>query len=270
MQRILVSAALLFSMTFAVAAVLEGQDTTDNAKGKDKVTKVDATLEDYQNLAKLKDVTGKIAAVDVMSGTMTLTVDWSHLEPNKNFNAANQKAQQQQQQIQRDYNQIMQAKNSVQRQQALARLQTHVSQNAAALDKMFTTVKATKDFDLVVQTSLKVARSAPEQKYDEEGGLVKYTDAELKKMKSPDVNGAYTAKPEDLKVGQGVKLFLDPPKDDKKKSDKADTGTADSKDTKSGSTQQMPLSQVRMALITDESNVMDPPDNGKKKKKKDN
>jgi hypothetical protein len=93
-------------------------------------------------------------------------------------------------------------------------------------------------------------------------------------MKSPDITGAYTAKPEDLKVGQGVKLYLDPPKDDKKKSeataDKKSEGSAtETKDKSTPASQQMPLSQVRMVLITEESNPMDS-DAAKKKKKKDN
>jgi hypothetical protein len=266
MPRILGSIALV--LTLAIPAALPGQDKTDK---KDKITKEDATLEDYQNLGKLKDVVGKIAAIDVSGGTMTLTIDWSHVEPkNGNANAVNQKVAQQQQQIQRDYTQIMQTKNPVHRQQALARLQSHLQQSGANLQNMFHVVKASKDFDLVVLDKLKVARSNPEQKFDDQGEVMKYTEDQLKKMKSADINGAYTAKPEDLKVGQGVKLYLDPPKDDKKKTDdKKSDAAGDSKDTKATSTQQMPLSQVRMVLITDESGVMDP-DSAKKKKKKDN
>jgi hypothetical protein len=269
MRKTLGCFALL--LTFGLPAALPGQDKAD--KAKDKVTKEDATLEDYQSLAKLKDVVGKIAAIDMTAGTMTLTVDWSHVEPNKNANvtAATQKAAQQQQQMQRDYTQSMQAKNPVQRQQALARLQMHMQQSGANLQNLFHVVKASKDFDLLVQDTLKVARSSPEQKYDDQGELVKYTESQLKKMKSADITGAYTAKAEDLKVGQGVKLYLDPPKDDKKKSDdkKTDTAANDTKDAKAKSTQQMPLSQVRMVLITDESSVTDA-DAAKKKQKKDN
>jgi hypothetical protein len=277
MQKILGSCALFLALALAVPGVLEGQDKTDT-KAKDKVTKEDATREDYQNFAKMKEVSGKIAAVDVTGLTMTLTVDWSHLEPNKNFNAAaaTQKAQQQQQQMLRDYNQIMQAKNPVQRQQALARLLMRMQQqtSGANLQTMFQVAKASKDFDVVVQSTFKVARSSVESKVDEQGELVKYTDEQLKKMKSPDITGAYTAKPEDLKVGQGVKLYLDPPKDDKKKSeataDKKSEGSAtETKDKSTPASQQMPLSQVRMVLITEESNPMDS-DAAKKKKKKDN
>jgi hypothetical protein len=270
MLKIRACFALVLAFAIPAAAVLPGQDKTD--KAKDKVVKEDATLEDYQNLGKLKDVAGKIAALDLTAGTMTLTIDWSHMEPkNGNANAVNQKAAQQQQQIQRDYTQIMQAKNPVQRQQALARLQTHLQQSGANLQNMFHVVKASKDFDLVVLDTLKVARSTPEHKFDDQGEVIKYTDDQLKKMKSADITGAYTAKPDDLKVGQGVKLYLDPPKDDKKKSDekKSDSAASDSKDTKAKSTTQMPLSQVRMVLITDDSGVMDA-ESAKKKKKKDN
>jgi hypothetical protein len=267
---------LAFFLWLAIACLIPGiglsQDKTDTkAKDKDKTAKEDPTALDYQNLAKMKEVVGKIAAVDVKAKTMTLTIEFSHQEPNKNFNAnsANQKILQLQQQIQHDYEQAARAKNPAGRQQALMRVQNHIQQlqNAGVnLEKMFTIVKTTKDFSLEVEDPLKVARATLPNKFDDQGEVVKYTDDQLKQMKSTDIQGAYTASPEDLKGGQTVRLYLDPPKTDKK----TDTADGDSKDSKSS--QSVPpanLSRVRMVLIQEEAPVTDSPD-PKKKKKKDN
>src|SRR5436309_2738966 len=113
----------LLALALLIPGASDGQDKQDNkAAKKDKVTKEEATPQDYANLAQVKEVIGKIAAVDVKGGTMTLTLEWSHWEP-KNAAAAksnpNQKLQHLQNQIQREYEQAMRAKNPVQRQQAL-------------------------------------------------------------------------------------------------------------------------------------------------------
>jgi hypothetical protein len=283
MPKLVGCAAVCMSLTVLGLGAVAGQDKGDTkSKDKDKVAKQETTADDYQNLATLKDVTGKIASVDVTAGTMTLTIEWSYMEPNKNFNAAgaNQKLTQQQQQVQNDYDQIMRAKNPVQRQQAMSRLQTHLQQlqnSAANMQNMFKVAKSSKDFDLEVMDPVKVARAKLPVQYDSEGEVVKYTDEQLKKMKSADISSAYTAAPEDLKVGQQVKLYLNPPKEDKKKSDpagdkKTDAGgdAQDSKDKTAPATPPAALTRVRMVLILEEASPPDPDDSAKKKKKKDN
>jgi hypothetical protein len=271
--------ALLLSLSMLIPAGAGGQDKPDaKKKDKDKVTKEDATTQDYAALAQVKEIEGKIAAVDVKGGTMTLTIEFTHLEPNKNMAKGNveQKLLQQMQQIQREYDQAMKFKNAVQRQQALLKLEAHIQKlqaNGANLQGMFKAVKTSKDFDLEVMDSLKVARATPEMKYDDEGEIIKYTDEQLKKMKSTDVPGGYTASGDDLKVGQTVKLWLSPPKT--KKSDKKSEGdkkteSGDTKDDKDkGSTDGTPnRPQVRMALIEEESDLPEPKGKDKGKKKK--
>jgi hypothetical protein len=266
--------AILGSVVLLIPAASVGQDRKD--KKKDTVTKEDTTPDDYKNLAQVKEIVGKIAAVDVTAGTMTFTIEWSHWEPNKNAKAAklNQKAQQLQQQLLREYDQIMLAKNPVQRQQALMKFQVHLQQlqaTGANVQNMFHIVKSSKDFDLEVMENVKVARATLPTEYDDEGEVKKYTEAELKKMKSADVPGGYTAAPEDLRVGQTVKLFLSPPKkQDSKKSDNGDADKSDEAKSKltPGSTD-VARPQVRMVLIQEESTTPEPKDTPKKKKKKD-
>jgi hypothetical protein len=111
-------------------------------------------------------------------------------------------------------------------------------------------------------STLTVARATMESRYDDEGEIIKYSDAQLKKMKSPDVPGGYTASTDELKVGQGVKLFLSPPKSKPKDT----TDTKDGEKTPAGTTVAHP--QVRMVLIQSESAEPDPKTKDDKKKKK--
>lgn len=260
----------------------EGQDKKTDNKAKDKVAKEDATPADYAGLAQIKEIVGKIAAVDTTSGTMTFTFEWSHWEPNANAAKGganpNQKALQEQQQLMREYEQIMRAKNPVQKQQALMKLQQHMARLQAgggAGQNMFKVVKSSKDFELELTSDLKVARLNVERKFDDEGELVKLTDEQLKKLKSADVPGGYTAAGSDLKVGQTVKLWLSPPSKDKKKtpatgdtkSDKTETAKGEGKDKLTGGTTDIARPIVRMVLITEESTLPEPKETPKKKKK---
>jgi hypothetical protein len=156
-------------------------------------------------------------------------------------------------------------KNSLQQQQQMAQFQAQLQQFQAAgnanLANMFRAVKSSKDYELGVMDNVKVARVKLEEKYTEEGELIKFTKEEIKKMKSVDIPWAYTAQFEDLKPGFAVKLYLSPPKkqDTKKSSD-----STEEKKTTSSALAARP--QVRMVLILDESTLPEAPDAPKKKK----
>ena len=211
-----------------------------NKQNKDTVTKVDATLQDYTDLAQVKEIAGKIADVDVKEQTMTFTIEWSSVQPNPNppnLGKKNQKAAQLQQQLTRNYNTAMSSNNPIHRQQALMRFQQHLQQlqatGNAIVASMFQVVKSSKDFTVTIVDNVKVAKLQLETKYNDEGEEVKYTAAELKKLKSTDITGAYKAAPDDLKIGQSVVLYLIPPKkQDTKKTDK-DAKKTDSDSSKS-------------------------------------
>src|SRR5437868_13371822 len=128
MPKLMGCLTCLLALHLLLPAASDGQDKQDKkgAAKQDKVTKEDATLQDYTNLAQTKEVVGKIAALDVQGGTMTLTIEWSHMEPNKNAAGKanpNQKLQQLENRILHEYEQAMRTKNPVQRQQALSKLQ---------------------------------------------------------------------------------------------------------------------------------------------------
>jgi hypothetical protein len=246
-----------------------------NKQSKDTVTREEATLQDYTNLAQVKEISCKLADLSLDSKTMTFTIEWSHVEPNPNAKGnVNQKTAQLQQQLMRDYNTAMSSKNPIHQQQALMRFQQRLQQlqtsGNAALQNMFMVVKSSKDFNVTIKDNIKVARVQLENKYNDEGELIKYTAEELKKMKSTDITGAYKAVPEDLKIGQTVTLYLSPPP--KKQEKKSDSSSADSSDTKDKATDNgIPSDrpQVRMVLIQEEpAPAPEPDDTAKKKKKK--
>jgi hypothetical protein len=315
MRKVFGCAALLVAALLLDPAASPSQQKNNDRK-KDTVIKEETAAQDYTNLAQLKEIFGKIADVDLKAGTMTLTIEWSHWEvnPNANGNAAanqNQKLLQQQQQAWREYNAMMLAKNPMQQQQAQARFQARLQQlqatAGATMANMFHMVKSSKDFDLPVMDNVKVVRAKLEEKYTDEGEPIKYTSAELKKIKSPDISGAFVASPEDLVPGLIVRLYLSPPKkgdtkkvdknakksdsiaidskdsadkratdaQDKKTADSKDQQTADNKDkqTPDAKDKQTPDSKhagrprVRMVLILDQANMPEPPADTPKKKK---
>jgi hypothetical protein len=237
--------------------------------GKGKVNREDATPQDYAYLVQAKEAYGKIVAVDVKAGTMTLSIEFQHWEPNKNNPGKanpNQKILQLQQQIQRDYEQVMRAKNPLQKQQALIRLQQDMQKaqmqagkGAPDFMQMFHVVKTVKEFDLAVMDAVKVARTQPEAKFDTDTGeIIKYTDEQLKKMKSPDVPGGLTANPADLAAGQAVKIWVGTAKPEPKGKDAGGDAKA--------AMQNRP--QVRMVLILADSTAPEPKSKGDKKDKK--
>ena len=127
MRKFFGCAVLLVAALLLDPAASPGQQKNKDRK-KDAVSKEEATAQDYANLAQLKEIFGKIGDIDLKAGTMTLTIEWSHWEPNPNANGnvaanQNQKFLQQQQQVWREYNAMMMAKNPVQQQQAQARFQ---------------------------------------------------------------------------------------------------------------------------------------------------
>ncbi len=306
MRRLIPCGAMLLAALLVLPITSSGQQK--NKLKQDTVTKEDATSQDYANLAQVKEIVGKITDLDVKEQTMTFTIEWSHVELNPNPpNAAklNTKAAKLQQQLLRDYNSAVSTSDPIHRQQALTKFQVHLQQlqaagNAAVMN-MFQVLKSSKDFNATIMDKVKVARLQLEQKYNDEGEEVKYTAEELKKLKSPDITGAYKATSDDLKVGQSVKLYLSPPKkQDAKKTDKgANTSDKDAKatdkdavksdqdtkktdqeakksDSSSGSASdktadsstQSDRPQVRMILIIDEPAITtDPPDTTTKKKK---
>jgi hypothetical protein len=218
-----------------------------DGQNKDTVTKEEAKAQDYANLAQVKEIVGRIGDIDLKAGSLTLTIESQRLEPNADAKVDGT----QQQKLMLQYSQIMALPNSVKKQQMLVKFQAQLQQLQAS--SMFKTVKFSKDYELPVVDKLKVARAKLEQKYTDEGEIIKYSAADLKKMKSPDITGAFIAAEEDLKSGLMVKLYLTAPK------------KLTTKDKQATASPLAGRPQVKMVLIGDEGSLAEPPDPPKKK-----
>jgi hypothetical protein len=239
MRKLLVTAGLLAAIPLLLPSAAVSQNKADRKNApKQEVT----TEQDYTNLGKAKEATGKISYLDATAKTLTLTVTYQTSEPlppkpgqdnrvNQQYNAL----QRQQQRLANDYQSIMRAKNPVQQQQRLQRwqydyqqVQLKMQQLAATAKSQFKTVNHTKDYELDIVPEPKVSRLTLPMEYDDKGNVKEYTKEELKKMRDKELPG-YTAKFEDVQVGQTVKVYLIKPAPPKKSS-KKDTDSEAKKD----------------------------------------
>src|ERR1700687_3604808 len=78
MRKLFGFATLLLAVLFTIPCASEGQHK--KVTKKNDVVVEDATPQDYAALGKIKDIVGKIAAIDVKAGTMTFTLEWQTWE----------------------------------------------------------------------------------------------------------------------------------------------------------------------------------------------
>lgn len=231
MRRLAACLALLVAVPLLLPYPAVGQGRPAKKKLKQEV----ATPEDYAAVRKMKEISGVVTSFDAAEKTVTLKVDYNTYEvvpprPGQQ-NPADRQMQallKQQQALAKEAQVIQRIRNPIQQQQRLAayqiRLQQFQLQVAAAQaqgPKVNTkTIAHTKELDFDFVPEPKVARANLPMEYDDKGKVKEYTEAEKKKLRSPDLAG-YTAKFEDLEPGQTVKLYLAKPKPAKKKNDPA-------------------------------------------------
>jgi hypothetical protein len=309
MRKVLCCAAALVALNLALLSdVSQGQ--VKPGQKKTTVQTQDATPQDYAALVQAKEIIGTITYVDVGTNTLTIRVELQQMVPNtntannKNLNAQQQALLRSQQQIMRDYQNIMNSRNPLQQQQRLQKLmmdyqnlQMRMAQSGMNTNQ-YKTVTVVKEFDidLAPGEGLRVARAKLPEEYDDKGNIVKYTEEELKKLRDP-VLGGFLAKPADLLPGQKVNLYVSPrpkanktdpkknktdPKkvdEDAKKTEPGDEPLTPKTTGKTGDTttgkiggdaQSPPHPYVRSIMIVAEPDPAAQPKNDKKKKKKNN
>jgi len=215
-----------------------GQGRPGQKKNKAEV----ATPEDYATVKKMKEISGVVTYFNPTENTVTLRVEYNTYEPVAPKGgaqaAANRQMQtllNQQQSLNREYQNILRIKNPVQQQQRLAVYQARVQQlqlQMAAAQNPKINLKAighAKEIEFDLLPDVKLARKSLPLEYDDKGQVKEYTEAEKKKLRSPDLAG-YKAKVEDLEPGQTVTFYLAKPKPAKKapaaKKEKAEEGDA--------------------------------------------
>lgn len=181
---------------------------------------VPASQQDYNQLIQQGHIAGKLVKVDPKRKTLTVEVEYEHLQANNNKggnNAQLQQQVQQQQQILREQAQIMQVRDPVQRmrrlQQLVARIQRQQIQaanNQNNQQNAFKVVTSKKDFELEANEDVKVRILTLPEVFDDKGNVKKYKPEELKELKGPNASlPGYISDFDKLEVGQIVKVHLD-------------------------------------------------------------
>ncbi len=303
MRTLLCGAGAVLALTLTVADVAHAQNPNKPGQKKTTVQQQQPTDQEYAYISsQVKEAIGKITYVDVGNNTLTLRIEFQQYVPNNNNNAQKnrnlnnhqQALMRAQQQLMRDYQSIMTSRNVMQQQQRMMKFERDMQQlqvrmmqaGMATNNNQYKVVKVAKEFDFNLSPDLRVARVNLPTEYDDKGNVATYTKEELKKKQDATMPG-YLAKPDDLTVGQTVKLYLGSRKTTKKtdgnlkvdpknnKTDSAKLGDSASPKTATiggtGTTpgaQTPPRPYVRLVLIETEPDPASLPKTPQKKKKK--
>jgi hypothetical protein len=201
-----------------------------------------ANAQDYIGIQSVKELVGKIQSIDAGSKSLTLQVDFPHMEPNPNYKpnaGGNNNQYQQLNNLYRDQQQLANARTPQQRAQLQNRImmdyqriqQQQMQQMVKAAkganpnnqNGPYKIVHSFKNFELDVKDKVVVRKLVLGTEYDDTGNLKTYTKAQLAEMRGSDTSKpGYTAKYDDLVAGQEVKVFLTAPKTLAKKGAKND------------------------------------------------
>jgi hypothetical protein len=218
------------------------------------------TQQDYNQLATLNEITGKLASFDSTAKTITIEVDYQVLEPNPKANnvAGNVHLAHLLQQQQH----AMHIKNPIQRAMHMQRIMQEAAVTQARMEaNAFKIVNEHKDFDIQGGDNAKVRLQDLPTRLDEKGNPKPYTADEKKDLKGTDSKlPGYNAEWTDLKVGQIVKVTLSKHHDDPKDKDAKDNN--DNKDK--AKPKDAPKPEASVILIV--KDVADNADGGKKGK----
>jgi hypothetical protein len=190
MQRVFPWAAL--AAAILIAGPAQAQKKQSDAKG------TEASQQDYQALAQMTDITGKLVNVDPTGKTVTLELEYQVLAPNgKNGTNHN---------LMREQQQLMRARSPVEYMRDLERLVLQAQREQA---NAFRVVTERKDYELAATDNVKVRQEELPPRFDDKGNLKPYTAQELKELKGPNPNlPGYVADFGSLKNGQTVKITL--------------------------------------------------------------
>jgi hypothetical protein len=224
-----------------------------------------ATPADYIQLQNRKEISGTIVNVGMGGKSVTLRVEFPHLEPNPNYKAPkdaakNPQANQQYQQLRRyqdlmrQQEQAMRAKTPQEQQRALQRIQIEMARfqqqqqkeyqqlmaksykdqkntgKGNSNNEPFHVVTTTKDYELDVQDAAPIRKTFLPFEYDDTGSPRVYSEKEKAELRGTDkTKPGYKAKIDEAGAGVEAKLHLTPPKSKKKaaKDDEEGVGNVD-------------------------------------------
>jgi hypothetical protein len=276
-------------MTLVLAAVLIGAlallpcDVSGQQKNQKKQQQksVPATDQDYYMVLNTdkQALTGQILSFDDATKTVSVRADFPEWVPNPKYRS-NTGAQHN---LVNDYNRLMQdqaklatSRNPAQAQQHYMAMQNLQNRIAADIQRTasgngvppFISIDHLKDFDLTMQDKVVYRKKDLGTEYDDTGNIKKYTSDELSKLRGDNnPKGTYSAAASEFHPGQGVWVYLSPPKkvsssaSSSSSSSTKDKGQDEVKDTS------VPRPTVKRLVIFKEGSVA-PTTNDKGKKKK--
>jgi hypothetical protein len=239
MMRNVMACSGLLTALFLLGGEASAQDAQKPKKDQAATDSRKATADDYKELAKKKEVTGRLLSLDG-SQQLTLKVEFTTSAPKDPFAQPSPQTAQAQKQLQKEsfkQQQLMQQlaraqriRNPTIRQQKVAlitaqlqTLQAQQAQQAATIsnDPSNAPQKVTKtvEFQLPIVEKVKVAKAKLDPDYDDKGKLKEPTPEELKKKKSPDMPG-YKATMDDVQPGEQITVYLGKSKAEEEKANK--------------------------------------------------
>lgn len=280
-RKMLCGAALLLGVLGILPADVIGQ-----AKKNQQPKAEPATEQDYYLIQNQKALTGQVLAFDDASHTVSVRIDFPEWVPNPKYRP-NTGAQNN---LIHDYNRMMQdmqrlatSRNPRQAQQQLNNMMN--LQNRIASDMVramnlnpnnppFIQKHHIKDFDFDTEEKIVYRKMFLPQEYDDTGNLKKYTKEEIKKLRGDNKpKDSYSATASEFHPGQGVWVYLNPPKkassssSSSSSSAKAKDNDEKQTDAKDAKDDTVPRPTVKMLVIYQEGSLPANSQNTKKKKK---
>jgi hypothetical protein len=232
-------AILLVGLVLFSSAAAQDQ----KKKNKDKDVGTPATKEEYAQLMKYKELTGKIIRLDSETREFAILADLKRLEPKPGAQAKLNQAQQRlQQQILREQQHLARIRDPYRQMQEYQNFLNRIQQQAGTnFNALFKVVTDRKEFNLQGTDKTIVRLAKLPVVYDEKGNVKEYTEQEKKEKKGKDSKlPGYEAVFGNLEVGQLVKITVSSkkptPKDksdsprEKKDADKEKKETKDAAD----------------------------------------
>ncbi len=217
MRKIMCGIALPLALVLLLPPFAAGQ------KKYGKTKEEPATKEDYKSLEKVKELDGELTSVEASTKMLTLKVGYTYMEPNPQYKPNNKATSQYNSRVNKlmmQYQQAMNMKNPTQRMNKLQQvsMQMQMLPPPPSGPSPYRPAMAYKDVNIEVPEEVVVRRVNLPLEYDDKGNVKEFTEKEKKELKGTDPKKpGYSAKWDDVQVGQKVKFYLGVKKAAKKK-----------------------------------------------------
>ncbi len=272
----------LAALAAAALVSLPGGTPAQPNNPKNQPKAVPATAQDYYLIQNQKSLTGQLLSFDDSAKTIQVRLDFPEYVPNPKYRpnaGAQHNLMNDYNRLQQDMNRIQTTKNPRQAQQLynqMMQLQAKIqvdmtrAQNINPNNMPFMVLHHLKDFDLDMQDNVVYRKMFLPQEYDDTGNLKTYSKDDLAKLRGDNKpKGSYVATSGEFHPGQGVWVYLSPPKKDGSSSSSSSSAAKekDKEDAKTTTSDSAPRPLVKMLVINQEGSLPVNSQNQPKKKK---